>query len=331
MTPLSLKRYLTTVLEADIKHAVMIWGKPGIGKSSIVMEICREHSLGFIDLRLSQMMPSDLRGIPVPENGLTHWNPPAFLPVEGKGVLFMDELNMAPPALQGVAQQLILDRKVGDYVLPDGWFVWAAGNQKSDRAAVYEMPAPLANRFIHLSVEESLQDFRQYAYRKLLPAEIIGFLSFRPDLLHRMHPSEPNWPSPRAWEMAASLFKAGVDVAPAVGDAVAMEFNAFVQLKEKIPDIQAIFSGQGPSELTEDPSVRYATVSALVANADTASHSVNAFTWLIQHASEEWVHLYATDLFPRLRERGFYQEFSRSIINNEYASRFLRDFVALVS
>jgi MoxR-like ATPase len=331
MTPSALKHYLSRLLEARLQHAVMIWGKPGIGKSSIVMEICKQRELGFVDLRLSQLMPSDLRGIPVPESGATHWYPPSFLPTGGAGVLFMDELNMAPPALQGVAQQLILDRRVGDYVLPEGWFVWAAGNHKSDRAAVYEMPAPLANRFLHLNVEESLDDFKQYAYRRQLSAEIIGFLSFRPDLLHKPHPGEPNWPSPRSWEMAANLHAAGIDVEPAVGAATAMEFNAFVQLKNQLPDIDAIFAGNGPSHLSVEPSVRYATVSTLVSRAEQALQSVNAFKWLIDRVGEEWVHLYASDLFPRLRETGQYQDFSRDIIQDDRASRFLRDFVALAS
>ncbi|WP_444932972.1 ATP-binding protein [Microbulbifer sp. JTAC008] len=331
MTPLALKNYLSRLLEARLRHAVMIWGKPGIGKSSIVLNLCQERGLDFVDLRLSQLMPSDLRGIPVPGKGATHWFPPSFLPTQGAGVLFMDELNMAPPALQGVAQQLILDRRVGDYQLPEDWVVWAAGNTKSDRAAVYEMPAPLANRFLHLNVAESLDDFKQYAYRQRLSAEIIGFLSFRPDLLHKPHPNEPNWPSPRSWEMAANLHTAGVSVEPAVGAATAMEFDAFVQLKSQLPDIEAIFAGNGPEQLTVEPSVRYATISTLVSRAEQVSHSVNAFKWLIDRVGEEWVHLYASDLFPRLRETGQYQEFARDIIQDDNASRFLRDFVALAS
>ena len=103
----------------------MIWGPPGIGKSSIVSESCESNKLSFIDLRLSQLAPTDLRGLPVPRENNCAWLSPEFLPTEGKGVLFLDEINLAPPAMQGVAQQLILDRRVGSYELPDGWFVWA--------------------------------------------------------------------------------------------------------------------------------------------------------------------------------------------------------------
>ena len=107
---------------------------------------------------------------------------PISLPQDGKGVLFLDEINMAPPAMQGVAQQLILDRRIGDYVVPEGWYVWAAGNRKIDRAAVFDMPSALANRFLHYEVEPEITAFKDWALRSELSEEIIGFLLFRPNL-----------------------------------------------------------------------------------------------------------------------------------------------------
>ena len=106
MTPLELKEYLTGLIENRVNLSAMIWGPPGIGKSSLVQQIAQAHELDFVDVRLSQLAPTDLRGLPVPENGITYWAPPEFLPRKGSGILFMDEINMAPPAMQGVAQQL---------------------------------------------------------------------------------------------------------------------------------------------------------------------------------------------------------------------------------
>jgi MoxR-like ATPase len=120
MTPAQLKRYLATLLQKNLKTSTMVWGPPGIGKSSIVQQLAQENDFDFVDLRLSQLAPTDLRGLPVAEAGLSKWYPPEFLPQEGRGILFLDELNMAPPALQGVAQQLILDRQIGSYRLPEG-------------------------------------------------------------------------------------------------------------------------------------------------------------------------------------------------------------------
>ncbi len=134
---------------------------------------------------------------------------------------------MAPPAMQGMAQQLILDRRVGSYVVPDEWFVWAAGNRKEDRAGVFDMPAPLANRFLHLQVEPDFASFKAYALEQGIHAQIIAFLSFRPSLLHKIEPHQPAWCSPRSWMMASSLHCSGLDLAPAIGMAANAEFQAF--------------------------------------------------------------------------------------------------------
>ncbi|MEH2320851.1 AAA family ATPase [Nostoc sp.] len=84
----------------------MIWGPPGIGKSSIVGQIAQEYDMDFVDVRLSQLAPTDLRGLPIAEDGISKWYPPEFLARGGKGILFLDELNIAPPAMQGVVQHL---------------------------------------------------------------------------------------------------------------------------------------------------------------------------------------------------------------------------------
>ena len=312
MGPKELSSYLGTLIENDIQNSVMVWGKPGIGKSSIVKQVTVNNALQFVDVRLSQLMPSDLRGVPVPENGITTWAPPSFLPRDGRGVLFLDEINMAPPALQGVAQQLILDRKVGDYQLPDGWFTWAAGNRADDRAAVYEMPGPLANRFLHIEADLSLDDFKQYAYSRQLDGLIIGFLSFKPALLHKPNPNSQSWPSPRSWEMASTLLGAGLSIDAAVGSAVAMEFAAYNRVKSSLPDIAAIVSGKKKPDFPTEPSVSYATVTALVMHSVTVKEADNAFSWVMESAGAEWVRLFATDLFPQLREREYLMALRRS-------------------
>ena len=172
MTPEALGDFLATLVTHQVGHAAMIWGPPGIGKSAIVAAVATAHQLRFVDVRLSQLAPTDLRGLPVPKDGVSTWFPPEFLPRDGAGILFLDELTMAPPTMQGVAQQLILDRRVGSYELPNGWFVWAAGNRKEDRASVYEMPAPLSNRFLHVDVEPDLDSFRRYVAARGLDEQI---------------------------------------------------------------------------------------------------------------------------------------------------------------
>ena len=331
MGPKELQIFLNGLTENNIQHAVMIWGKAGIGKSSIVKQVAEMNEMGFVDVRLSQLMPSDLRGVPVPTDCTTHWAPPSFLPNDGKGILFLDEINMAPPTLQGVAQQLILDRRVGDYKLPDGWFTWAAGNRADDRAAVYEMPGPLANRFLHLEAEIGLDDFKQYAYSNEVEESVIGFLSFKPPLLHQVDPNSESWPSPRTWEMASSLHKAGLSIDSAVGKGAAAEFNAFCLLRDQLPDIASIVKGKSKIPFPTEPSVSYAAVTALVSHVKTAKEAEHAFFWVMEKASPEWVQLLATDLFPQLRERKLFNSFSKNLIKDKRAMEFIGEFAKLAA
>ena len=159
---------ITSAISAliDSKIPSFLWGPPGIGKSSIVKQISTAKSLQFIDLRLSLMDPTDLKGIPFYDKHEHHsvWAPPSFLPKSGEGILFLDELNSAPPAVQASAYQLILDRQVGEYKLPDGWAIVAAGNRETDRGVVYKMPTPLANRFVHLEMEVDVNDWKDWAF-----------------------------------------------------------------------------------------------------------------------------------------------------------------------
>jgi ATPase family associated with various cellular activities (AAA) len=305
MNPEDLKTYLDRLITNNLKISTMIWGAPGIGKSSIVSQLATTHQLEFIDIRLSQLAPTDLRGLPVAEDGISKWFPPEFLPQQGCGVLFLDEINMAPPAMQGMAQQLILDRRVGSYLVPDGWFVWAAGNRKEDRAGVFDMPAPLANRFLHLQVEPDFESFKAYALGIGIHEQIIAFLSFRPSLLHKIDPQQPAWCSPRSWMMANSLHSNGLDLAPAIGMAANAEFQAFTLLYQTLPDLIPILEGKGSQiPFPIEPSARYATAIGLTVQAIDADRAYNAFRWMSQVATSEWVQLFVSDLLGLMRSRG---------------------------
>lgn len=300
MSPKELALYLDAIVSHNIQISTMLWGPPGVGKSSIVAQTAQAHQLQFVDLRLSQLAPTDLRGLPVPENGISRWFPPEFLPQSGAGILFLDELNMAPPTMQGMAQQLILDRRVGSYQLPDNWFVWAAGNRKEDRGAVFDMPAPLANRFVHLEVEADLDSFKSYALQKGLHERILAFLSFRPALLHHPDPKHPAWPSPRSWEMASRLLQAKLDIAPVVGKGAAEEFAAFEQVYAILPELGEILQGHTQREFPQEPSARYAITLGLAMRVENAVQGVNAFGWMAARAPLEWVQLFVFDLKTRL-------------------------------
>ncbi len=331
MTPHHLREYLETLIHNSLYLSTMIWGAPGIGKSSIVRQIATHNDLGFIDLRLSQLAPTDLRGLPVPSDGITRWAVPEFLPASGRGILFMDEINMAPPAMQGVAQQLILDRCIGSYQLPEGWFVWAAGNRKEDRASVYDMPSPLANRFIHLTVEPNIENFRQYAFTRGLHEAIVGFIAFRNDLLHKMIPGEPSWPSPRSWEMASQLHGAGLRIDPAVGTAASAEFYAYLDVVGQIPDLDRILAGTQTPEFPAETSLKYACVMGLVARIKTVDQALCGLNWLVATATAEWTQLFVADLFPQLRDKGIFVEVQQRIMADSNLREFLTSYAKLLA
>lgn len=330
MTPEQLHEYLSTLIKNRLQRSIMVWGAPGIGKSSIVQKVAKAHNLDFIDMRLSQLAPTDLRGVPVPEEGMTKWYPPEFLPRSGNGILFLDEINLAPPVLQGVAQQLVLDRQVGSYQVPPGWFIWSAGNRKEDRAAIFDMPKPLANRFLHLKVEPHLPSFRRYAVQRGFDSNIIGFLNFRPSLLHKIDPNSEAWPSPRSWEMANELYNCGLDVAPAVGDAVAAEFHVFCTAAKAIPNIQLILKGSSTESFPKEPSVQYALTSGLVTHTTTLEQACNVFDWMVEHAPPEWIQMAVADLFPRLRDLKIFDDFRARLLKNKRSVAFLDRFSGML-
>lgn len=332
MKPAELAAFLNHLVQQQLKLSTMIWGPPGIGKSSIVAQTAAVHGLGFIDLRLSQLAPTDLRGLPVARNGASRWYPPEFLPRKGKGILFLDEINLAPPAMQGMAQQLILDRRVGSYEVPKGWYIWAAGNRKEDRAAVFDMPAPLANRFLHLEVTPDFESFKAYALLAGVHEHIVAFLAFRAELLHKLDPQQPAWPSPRSWEMASRLYHAGLEITPAVGAGAAAEFEAYRSLYRDLPDLQRILEGAGAGvAFPAEPSLRYATVIGLTVRAEAAQPAVHAFRWLAEAAPPEWVQLCAADLFRLMRARGQMPALQRLILQDEVLQRYLEAYEAMMA
>ncbi len=269
-------------LGAEIGHhtPVMLWGPPGVGKSDIVGQIAERHNVPVLDIRLSQMEPSDLRGIPFRSGELVEWAIPAMLPDAKRhgtsGVLFLDEITSAPPSVSAAAYQLILDRRLGQYKVPDGWAIFAAGNRQGDRGVTYTMPAPLANRFSHFEVDINLDDWVAWAYANHIDERVIGFLRFRPELLFDFDPAHNPvaFPSPRSWEFAHRALKKFSDqpnlllgsLQACVGPAAGVELNAFLSTLDQLPDIEAILRGEevpAPKEID----LQYAVASTLVGHA----------------------------------------------------------------
>jgi len=256
------------------KVPAFLWGAPGIGKSSIVKQIADSQGIGFIDLRLALMDPTDLKGIPFYDKD-THsalWAPPAFLPRDGEGILFLDELNSAPPSVQASAYQLILDRKVGEYNLPDGWAIISAGNRESDRGVTYRMPSPLANRFVHFDMEVDVDDWRFWAYERGLDDRIIAYIAYKNEHLFTFDAKSDtkSFATPRSWEYVHRILQASIDekllldsISGAVGREVAVGFLSFAKVMNKLPNIAMILE-IGEGEYSDEVDVLYALTTGLV-------------------------------------------------------------------
>lgn len=266
--------HINTLLHTDTP--LFIHGSPGIGKSYIVADVADKNNLELVDIRLSQMDPVDLRGVPSIKEDQTVWMPPVFFPkkTDSEGILFLDELNSAPPSVQAAIYQLVLNRKMGEYVLPKGWRIICAGNRVSDRGVVFRLPTPLANRMVHLHVQARFDDFKLFAIKEGLHPFVIGFLGFRPDLLSTEPVVEddanPAFATPRSYHMLSRIIKEKEDVNHiasiiygTVGYSAGIEFISYVKVYEDLPDIASIYEGHYP-KIENQPALLYALVSALV-------------------------------------------------------------------
>jgi hypothetical protein len=263
---------ITSLVEQKVP--TFLWGAPGIGKSSIVKQIAQDRGVGFIDLRLALMDPTDLKGIPFydKESHTALWAPPAFLPRDGEGILFLDELNSAPPSVQASAYQLILDRKVGEYELPEGWAIVAAGNREGDRGVTYRMPSPLANRFVHFEMEVDVEDWRLWAYKKGLDERVISYISYRNEHLFTFDAKsdEKSFATPRSWEYVDKILKSTITkellldtLSGAIGREVGVSFLSFAKVMNSLPDIENILK-TGNGEYSDEVDVLYALSTGVV-------------------------------------------------------------------
>jgi hypothetical protein len=237
----------------DVDRPAFIWGPPGVGKSAVVRALGADLERPVIDIRAPLLDPTDLRGIPAVVDGRAVWAPPSFLPKEGDdpGILFFDELNAAPPLVQASLYQLVLDRRVGEYELPRGWSIIAAGNRAEDKSVVYRMPSALANRFAHIDFEAHFDDWSEWAGPAGVSPTVISFLGVRRELL-APKASETDgiaFATPRSWHMLSDAFKViGTETGAlevyqgCVGKGAAIEFLEHARKSLSIEAIERILA-----------------------------------------------------------------------------------------
>lgn len=265
----------------------MIWGGPGIGKSEIVQQVAEDLNFGLVDFRANLFDPVDVRGVPhimqVKDSTkrYTRWAVPDVFPIPERdgqnGIMFIDELSTAPPATQNAFLQLLLTGKVGDYTLPSGWSVVAAGNRLTDAAAVYQMPAPLRDRFSHYELDVNYEDWCNWAAKNKLDPTVVSFIQYRTNLLYNFSADEYAFPTPRSWHFVSRLLSTLPDdrstqssffsVASLVGDGPAGEFIAFKEVADSLPDIDGLINKPETYKKDDNPAILYALTGAVAARA----------------------------------------------------------------
>ena len=263
------------------QRPIFIWGPPGIGKSDIVSQITDTFDNShLIDIRLSLWEPTDIKGMPYysANDNTKKWAPPIELPVAKMAkkyktiVLFLDEMNSAAPSVQAAAYQLILNRRVGTYKLPDNVMIVAAGNREADKGVTYRMPAPLSNRFVHLEIKVDFDDWFAWAVANDIHKDVVGYLTFAKKDLYDFDPKSPSrsFATPRSWSFVSDLLEDDDDeatttdlVSGSVGEGLAVKFMAHRKVSAHLPNPSDILVGKVKTMETKEISAMYSLTVSL--------------------------------------------------------------------
>ncbi|OKI28307.1 AAA family ATPase [Streptomyces sp. CB03578] len=293
---------LSLAVAADLP--VLLWGEPGIGKTAALTQLAESLDLPLTTVIASVHEPSDFSGLPVigddPAVQGVPMAPPDWavrLVRAGRGLLFLDELSTAPPAVQAALLRLVLERRIGALRLPPGVRIVAAANPRSSAADGWELSPPLANRFVHLQWTHDhevvvrglggtwpratlprLDPERLTGAVDLARRAVCGLLTTRPTLVHRLPSGESGrggpWPSPRSWDMTLRLIAfataAGSSrevlsllVRGSVGDGPGLELLAGLDRME-LPDPEKLLGDPAGAALPERGDLRQAALDGVV-------------------------------------------------------------------
>ena len=297
------------------KRPIFLWGPPGIGKSDIIKQLGDELEAHVIDVRLSLWEPTDIKGIPFFDsvNETMKWAPPSELPSKEFAkkhktiILFLDEMNSAAPAVQAAAYQLILNRRVGTYHLPDNVVLVAAGNRETDKGVTFRMPAPLANRFVHLEMTVDWDDYFEWATENKIHKDVVGFLSFSKKDLYDFDPKSSSraFATPRSWSFVSELL---IDddtdaetltdlVSGSVGEGLAVKFMAHRKVASKMPNPTEILTGKVKKMESKEISAMYSlTVSLCYELKDACDKNAKNWNDQVNHFFQFMMDNFETEL-----------------------------------
>ena len=270
MKPRDISTLLDAMIREDNRRPIILIGKPGGGKTSLVRQCAERNNMTFFPVHLAQREPTDLTGLPFAQNGKTAHLTPDILPTEGKGILFLDEFAQSTPMMMNAASELLLERRLGHYKLPNGWLVWCASNARSHRAGVNEIPTHVRNRWYRLDYDTDNDDWQDWALRHGIVNEVIAFIRWRPQLLHDFDANKDCFPTPRSWEMVSDAWKMNINIAVksglimgAVGEGACAEFVGYTKVFTQIPDPKEVLDNPRKAPVPKAPDILYALCTCL--------------------------------------------------------------------
>lgn len=283
-----------------------IHGSPGIGKSDIVRQTAKKYNLKVIDLRLSQCDPSDLNGFPQLSGKKATYLPMDTFPIESDTIpegyegwlLFLDEMNSAPPAVQAAAYKIVLDRAVGNHKLHPNVLMVCAGNLDTDNAIVEEMSTALQSRLCHINLTPSAKEWVDWGIKNKIHHKVLSYIEYKPDNLYQFSSNNPDntFACPRTWEFVSKLLNKNEsniedkDLLPLIsgvlGQAVGREFIGFLSLYKELPSFIHLLSNPSEVEIPKDPSIIYALIGIIVNN--TTKDNITDLMVLINRLPEEF-------------------------------------------
>lgn len=307
ITTVSPNRLKSMIIHAtNRKRPLFIAGPPGIGKSDIVAEVARMQNRPLIDIRLPLMEATDIRGLPylrevtirdaqgnvvfneqnVPlTEKIFTWSTPSDLPTDpnSRALVFFDEMSAAPPSVQAATYQIILNRKIGTYELPKDVVIVAAGNRVKDKGVAYNMPTPLANRFIHSTLHVDFDDWQEWAMKNRVHKDVVGYLTYQPNDLFDFDPRRESYAfaTPRSWSFVSELLYEpqadgsyvdtdlpadilGDMIKGTVGEGPAIKFMTYRKQAANLPKAKDVLEGKVTTLKVKQIDVMYALTTALV-------------------------------------------------------------------
>ncbi len=300
------KEMIRAVLGVDAPLTLMLWGAPGIGKTSLVAQIAAEAGVGFRSVISHLYQPVDVLGLPYVVDGRCEYAPPSVFPDAARdgerGIFFLDELPNCVPAMQSAWGIVVLERSTKHYKFPPGWVIVCAGNRETDRAGASRLVSALENRLLHIAVDPSSDEFLGYAVQRGLHASVPAFLQERPDMLIKFDPKSPEraFPSPRSWERASDIMKLPIADGPrgemlkgAIGPGATVEFLAFTKVFQDLPRLADVLSGAADLTGIRRPDVMRAVVYSVLAwvGESTTRERVDQAAAVATRIPDEWAML----------------------------------------